>query len=270
MPKLISRLPVGAASVGAATRRDYIGLSTLLVLLVMLAGLQIATAQVNPGTQWRQAVTTDLDVDFGGTGFHARWKFQRCQCGDLRVQVEQIDPDGVQTGELLMVSGQVLLARGFSEQDADIEPLIQAPSLMLQMVFELLGRSQPLGPSAVDEKQVWIKAEDKLDLKLDTGLATGIFPAPWAVEGSGWSTQEDHRRFELSFRFANPLPGNPGARDSITFSGDLDFDQREFPYSDSTNLGGWRVQWLAVDDREAEAVPDGLTLKELRQQIKDL
>ena len=37
------------------------------------------------------------------------------------------------TGELLMVDGKVLLARNFEAQDPDIEPLIQAPSLMLSV-----------------------------------------------------------------------------------------------------------------------------------------
>ena len=65
----------------------------LISFVLLLVGLQTATAQVEKGTLWRDAVITELDVDFGGTGFHARWIFHRCHCGDLMVQVEQVAPD---------------------------------------------------------------------------------------------------------------------------------------------------------------------------------
>ncbi len=89
------------------------------------------------------------------------------------VQVEQIAPDGVLTGELLMVNGQALLTRDFEEQGVDIEPLIQAPSLMLQLAYAMLNRSQPRGPYAVNEKQYWDETEKAIDFQLNTGLATG-------------------------------------------------------------------------------------------------
>ena len=236
---------------------------------LLVTGLQTARAQVEKGTLWRDAVITKLDVDFGDTGFHARWVFHRCHCGDLLVQVEQIAPDGVLTGELLMVDGQVLLSRGFKQQGADIEPLIQAPSLMLQLVYELLNRSEPKGPHAVGRKQVLDETEKKQDFKLNTGLATGTFAAPWKIKGSGWKTESDHRRFELFFQFTNPMPGNPEETNSITFSGNLDFHKQDFPYPESTSLEGWRVQWISLNERESKPAIEGLTLKDLRQQAKD-
>ena len=132
----------------------------LLACLVLLLASPLANAQIHKGTLWRDAVVSKLDVDFGG-GFHARWQYHRCDCGDLRVTVEQIAPDDMLTGELLMVDGQVLLSRGFKQQGVDIEPLIQAPSLMLQLTFELLNKSQPKGPHAVKRKQTWDETEKK-------------------------------------------------------------------------------------------------------------
>ena len=125
------------------------------VCLLLLSGLQTVCAQVQENTRWRDAIVSQLDVDFGGTGFHARWNFHRCQCGDLRVMVEQVAPDGVMTGELLMVNGQVLLARDFEELDMDVEPLIQAPSLMLHLANAMLNRRHPSVPYVVDVKQLW-------------------------------------------------------------------------------------------------------------------
>ena len=247
--------------------------SLIIHLLVCLAifsfGLKSANAQVEKGTLWRDTVVTELDVDFGGTGFHARWTYHHCQCGDLRVQVEQVAPDGVLTGELLMVDGQVLLSRGFEQQDADIESLIQAPSLMLQLAYAMLHRSQPKGPFAVNEKEAWDATEPSLNFNLDTGLATGVFGAPWGVKGSGWKTESGHRRFEMLFEFTNPIPGQDDATGYITFSGDLDFSKQEFPYPESTSLEGWQIQWLSRNERESRATAKGLTLKSLRQQTKN-
>ena len=237
-------------------------------LVLLLAVSNTALAEVEKDTLWRDAVITELDVDFGGTGFHARWRFHRCHCGDLRVEVEQVAPDGMLTGELLMINGQALLSRGFEQQGTDIEPLIQAPSLMLQLAFAILNRSQPMGPHWVNEKQAWDFKEQKQNFELDTGLATGIFGAPWSVKGSGWKTGSGNRRFEILFKFSNPIPGKPDNTDSINFSGDLDFRKQGFPYPESTSLDGWRLQWLSLNEREARTIVNGLTLKELRQQTK--
>jgi hypothetical protein len=231
---------------------------------------EAALAGIKAGSLWRDSVVSDLDVDFGGTGFHARWKYHRCDCGDIRVMVEQIAPDAIITGELLIVDGVVMLARGFDEQDADIEPLIQAPSLMLQLAFSLLDRVQPDGPFAVEGKQAWNEEETQHDFKLDTGLATGMFATPWRVKGSGWKTATGSRRFELFFEFSTGEPGVADHTESITLSGDLDYLDEPFPYPETTVLDGWRVQWISLNETESVVISDGLTLQDLRQKAGGL
>ena len=243
--------------------------SMILAFMAMVAGLQTANAQVDRHTLWRDAVVTELDVNFGNTGFHARWHFHRCHCGDLQVKVEQVAPDSVLTGELLMVDGQVLLSKGFTEQGKDIEPLIQAPSLMLQLALELLNRGQPDGPHSVDTRQKLEIVEKNRDFKLDTGLATGVFAAPWKVQGVTWKTENGHRRFEFQFQFSNAIPEKPDGTTSMTFSGDFDFRKQGFPYPPSTSLDGWRIQWLSLGEKEAKPAADGLGLEKLREQVKN-
>ena len=237
--------------------------------IVLSVWSQSAHAQIENDMLWRDAVVSELDADFGGTGFHARWRYHRCDCGDLQVMVEQVAPGETLTGELLMVDGQVLLSKGFEQQGEDIEPLIQAPSLMLQLAFELLSRSQPEGPVSVNKKQTWNKREKSKTFHLDTGLATGAFAAPWSVKGTGWRAGSDHIRFEFVFEFTSSEPGQPVQTSSITFSGDLDFGQQAFPYADTDELEGWRVQWISQDERKAKPAEEGLTLKALRQKAKD-
>lgn len=237
--------------------------------LLLAAGTQQATAQAVKGTLWRDAVVTKLDVDFADTGFHARWIFQRCQCGDLLVQVEQVAPGSVLHGELLMVDGQVLLARGFEQPESDLAALMQAPALMLQLAFALLNRSQPQGPATVTDKQQWDASEANREFSINTGAASGTFAAPWRVQGSGWRTAADLHRFDLGFQFTNPVPDNPAAMTAMRFSGALDYHQQAFPLPDSTSLQGWTIQWLSRGETESREISDSLTLKELRQQTKN-
>jgi len=240
---------------------------SLLLVFLLLVGMQTASAQVEKNTLWRDAVVTILDVDFIGTGFHARWQYHRCHCGDLLVQVEQIAPDGMLTGELLMVGGQVLLSRGFEGQGENITPLMQAPVLMLQLTDAILNRSESKGPHAVSTKQKWDVEEDKADFNLRTGFATGKFAAPWRVDGSGWRTESGHRRFELNFQFSIPMPDDSVETSSIGFTGDLDFRKQGFPYPESTSLDGWKIQRFAIGEDESKLVSDGLTLKKLREEL---
>jgi hypothetical protein len=250
-------------------KQRLFSLLSVVAGLVMLLTLPLpAIAQIEKGTLWRDAVITELDVDFGA-GFHARWRFHRCDCGDLQVMVEQVAPDDMLTGELLMVDGQVLLSKGFEQQGEDIEPLIQAPSLMLQLAYSMLNRSQPKGPAAVTGKQAWNEKEKNIDFHLDTGLATGVFRAPWGVKGSGWEADPGHIRYEFVFQFTSSAPGEKTEKGSITFSGDLDFNQQAFPYSESAELEGWRVQWISRNELKAKPAEDGLTLKILRQKTKE-
>jgi len=242
-------------------------LRTCLVasLALLMSGMPPAFAQIEKNTPWRDAVVTKLDVDFG-SGFHARWQFHRCDCGDLQVMVEQVAPDDTLTGELLMVDGQALLARGFEQQGADIEPLIQAPSLMLQLAYAMLNRSEPDGPAAVAGKKRFNVNEKHKHLNLDTGLATGSFAAPWSIKGTGWRVDPEHVRFEMELDFTVSPPGEKRESGKIVFSGDLDFNPQDFPYSDGTDLEGWRVQWISLDESSSVTAERGTTLKSLRDR----
>ena len=73
-------------------------LSCLVFVFALLA--QGAMAQsIPPGTQWHEAGVTLLDVEFGD-GFHARWEYFQCDCGDVLVRMEQSAPDGETHHEL--------------------------------------------------------------------------------------------------------------------------------------------------------------------------
>ena len=72
----------------------------------------------------------------------------------------------------------------------------------------------------------------------------------------------------VAFNFTSSAPGQPVESSSITFSGKFDFRQQEFPYPETTNLEGWRVQWISKNELKAKPAEEGLTLKALRIKAK--
>jgi hypothetical protein len=223
---------------------------------------------VPPRAGWHEARVTLLDVTFGDTGFHARWEYLRCDCGDVMVRLEQSAPDGVLTGELLLVEGKVIAARGLVAQAADLELMLQAPTLMLHLAFGLLQRSVPGGPGSVTERNAIAVQEPERDLEIDSGLSTGRFGAPWTVAGEVRPSGAAQRRFELALTFANPQPGDPERRDSIRFSGGQDFARDGFPLRDESSLAGWSLQWISRGETQPSPAPEDLTLGALRAEAE--
>jgi hypothetical protein len=241
-----------------------------LALLACIMLWPAGSLAIDEGTGWHQPYVTLLDVDFPQTGFHARWEYFHCECGDILVRLEQSAPDGVLTGELLLIDGQVLLARGMVSQVPDLEPMMQAPTLMLQTTFGLLQRAIPKGPAAVEiSSEIEFEEKDQ-PLSINTGMAFGEFGIPWSVTGKAWRAGPSRRQFDLAFEFSNPLPDDPDNSDQIQFSGAQDYGTDSFPLHEDTPLEGWTVQWMSKGETEATAPEDGLTLSELRTQAKEL
>ena len=177
---------------------------------------------------------------------------------------------GVLTGELLLIDGQVLLARGMVAQVENLEPMMQAPTLMLQTAFALMQRAVPKGPSDVEiDKDIDIE-EDRLPVDINTGLAGGGYQAPWSMKGRAWRGGPSKRRFEFSFEFTNPLPEDMDNTDRIEFSGGQDYGQDVFPLHEDTSLAGWTVQWISKGEEVAVPVADDLLLKDIRAEAKGL
>ncbi len=249
----------------AAVSGTLAGLLLLATPLVATwAEAQDAEPDIPRTDRWHEPHVTLLDVDFTHTGFQARWEYFHCACGDILVRLEQSAPDGVVTGELLLVGGQALAARGMVSLTPDLEPMLQAPSVMMHLAFTLLEYTAPKGPGSVTERTNLTAGHGSQDLEIDSGLATGTFKAPWTVTGEAWPSGEGQRRFELRFEFANPTPEDPNGTSAFSFSGGQDYRRDDFPLAPETPLEGWRLQWVSDGEMQAREAPAGLTLEGLR------
>lgn len=240
-----------------------------LLLAALACGWPLQAADIANGTPWTKPAFTRLDVDFPGGEFHARWDIHRCACGDILVQAEETLPEGPSTGELLLVGGRVLLARGFANMDAGAA-LLDSPMLMLQLLLVLLQQAEPAGPAAIDGPLEVGLAEGEKSLRLDTGTAHGGFPAPWRLGGTLQPTEVGGRRFDLEFSFASGMVRRPEPDASMHLAGVLDFGDRAFPHDGQMRLKGWKVFTIDPDDAaRIEGQPAG-TLAHLRELVESL
>jgi hypothetical protein len=244
----------------------------LWMMLFLMAGWPSPSAaeNVQPGTGWHEAFATLLDVDFGESGYHARWQFHHCACGDLLIRFEQSAPGDVDTGELLVLEKRLVLARGNLPASAEPASELQAPALMVQLAFGLLQRAIPGGPAAVEAELKIDLLERNADMTVETGMADAHFQAPWQIIGRAWPSGDGMRRFDFAFSFKNPLPDAPAPRSSIEFTGGQDFVRDDFPLGDAAPLTGWKMQWLDRENAPVEVPQEGMTLGEMRAWVREV
>lgn len=239
----------------------------LLLIAACVAGPALAV-DLPAGTRWAQPHFARLDVQFPGQGFHARWDFWNCACGDAMIRAEETLPEGVIKGELLLVNGRVLLARGYDGQAGDRRNMLDSPLLMLQLLFALMEKTAPGGPAAVNERVDLKHHEERFPLMLVTPTAEGGFPAPWDLEGIAYRFTDGTHRFDLDFSFEIKMVGQAATRSEIDLSGMLDFQPRDFPVTGEEKLEGWQVLPLLDDEAPFYSAGAPATLAELRELVR--
>jgi hypothetical protein len=242
-----------------------------LIIIVACIGVMTSSnsyaKEFDAIASWHKPSSVRLEVTFPGDGYHASWKFHRCDCGDLLVISELSAPGEVQTGDMLLVGGQVLLSKGFPAQDSEVGMSLDPPALMMQLAFSLLERSAPAGPGSITENLEIDTEETMLPIRLDSGQAVGTFMAPWSVRGGIQPVSETRRRFDLQFEFSTGVPGET-QRGEMQLSGFVEYAESDFPVPDDTDITNWTVHWPYANPPPAEAVPKARTLAELREWLR--
>ena len=237
-----------------------------LVWMVLFLAVTVpsAWAELAPETRWADPSSVRLNVEFPGDGYHATWDLFRCDCGDLLVRSELNVPGESVSGELLLVERKAVLSRGFGKYRDQAAASLDAAALMMQLALRLLERSEPGGPSRVEEPLV-VGLEDTINhINLDTGTAVGGFQAPWSIEGEIAPSGDSRRRFDLQFVFTVPT-GDDAQQASMRLHGEADYARAEFPVAGSSELEGWDLSWRNAGD----AVPGtAATLDELRSLLR--
>jgi hypothetical protein len=245
----------------------WIAIQLFSLVFLLLPSLPLV-AELPPETRWADPSSVRLDVDFPGNGYHASWVMFRCQCDDMLIRWELNIPGETEKGETLLVSGRVVMSRGFGEHQQELGSSLDAPALMMQTALLLLERSAPKGPSAISGNTE-VAIEDEINpIYVDSGTAAGSYVAPWLMKGTIRPASETRRKFDLDFTFSTGSPGEELAG-NMRLSGLAEYGDGEFPQPPSTPLKGWQLFWINEADPAAKGVAELATLAELRSWISE-
>lgn len=234
----------------------------IFLLVIFLPG--ILPADIAPETRWADPSSVQLEIEFPGQGYHARWELVRCDCGDLLVHAWLEIPDESVYGDILLVEGRAVLTRGFGKYADQAAASLDAAALMMQLALRLLERSEPGGPSKITGPKEVDVLDEINHINLDTGSAAGGFQAPWSITGTISAPGETQRKFDLNFSFAVGA-GSEVQRGTMRLYGVADFAETDFPIPGTSSLDDWNLAWRNAGD----AVPgEANTLDELRALIK--
>jgi hypothetical protein len=232
------------------------------LLVVLMPGLLLA--DISPETRWADPSSVQLEIEFPGQGYHARWELVRCDCGDLLVNAWLEVPDESVYGDILLVENRAVLTRGFGKYGDQAAASLDAAALMMQLALRLLERSEPGGPSKITGPKEVDLLDEINHINLDTGSAAGGFQAPWSVAGKISAPAETQRKFDLNFSFTVGVPGEV-QQASMRLYGIADFADVDFPIDGDSSLDDWKLDWR----NEGDEVPgQANTLDELRALIK--
>jgi hypothetical protein len=242
----------------------------LFVLCFGLLPVLCAQAAVPEGTAWDAASAGRLQVIFPGTDYSASWQFNRCVCGDVLVNSESSLPGEQRQGDMLLVGGRAVVYRGFDTERPEEVMSIDAPALMMQLVFRLLEHARPKGPPGIEARETVLVAGETEPVTLDSGQAVGSFFAPWTVKGTLSPGGDAAINFDIHFGFNVTPPGEGEEQlSSMDLSGTIDYKLQDFPVTDESPLGELRLVWRDSDDPAIAGAQDIVTLGDLRQLISD-
>ena len=236
--------------------------TTLLILLLSLPAW--GQGDLAAGTAWSQIFFARIDTTYSGGDFHARWDVSRSEHGDMHIRAEETLPGEIRTGEQLLLNGNALLVKGFENHQGDLSALLDSPVLMMQLLFVMLQKAGPAGPSALSETLEPEILEPQVPLLLDSGVATGQFPAPWSLKGTIRPAPRGRVIYELNFEFELRDAELNIQKQEILFSGYLDYLAQKFPVDESTLMDGWTLEWLNNDENHPELEPD-MTLGQFKE-----
>jgi hypothetical protein len=153
---------------------------------------------------------------------------------DSRIEVSGLANGKPLRGEMYVIGGHILLAKGLDfEKYAEIDTL-DGPVMEVQLALKLLAAAIPGGPGQVQSPQP-IDLENRQDaIEVSTRSASGAFEGPWSLTGTVGREVSNQIAFRLSFK-SKSLP------DAMTLSGTWERIAAPPQFADDLSVGGWRA-----------------------------
>ena len=228
----------------------------LLLLVPLLAASD--PAENSAAAAWFKPTTISVRFSTPPSRDYSAATIATASNGDMQIQSSGSSDGREFAGDLMVISGNYLLARGVElPAGAEIDAL-DGPALEAQTVMKLLARAMPAGPDAVKGTQAIAVSEPHDAIEVATPSASGVYAAPWHLTGAIKRETDAKLTFSLSFNFA-------GAPQPLAITGS--WERSSAPtFVDSMPIKAYRVFQLGPT---AQEIPNGYaTLGDLRAYAK--
>ncbi len=197
------------------------------------------------------------------------------ETNDIRIDVEQSAGGKVESGTLLLVGGDTLLAKGVDLPSGAEIDVLDAPVLTLRIVTKVLATVFPDGPDKIQGKVKVDHVERTRPISVGTASAGGQIPTPWYVRGTVTKTGDGRVEYDLELSQGDVLAAF--STPALTYSGVLATSTKP-PLNDSMSLTGWKAYSLgprSTKEGSSTKIDYGATIKDsgaatiksLRQRI---
>lgn len=198
------------------------------------------------GALWRQP--TRLDLLLKQERSDARWRF--LFAGDGMLKLDLLDAaSGAPKGELILVSGHLLLTRAVNTTRDDVLEYVEDAMLSQQIATALLQQAFPAGPARVTATHK-IKVEDVgQSIAAETIQSSRVYYPPWTLRGNARRVDADSIEYEMTFIARTNSSVNDEVR--LVHSGTWRREAVAPMLPDEFSLSGWSAWRIRVGTRAA-------------------
>ena len=147
-------------------------------------------------------------------------------------------------GEMYVIGGQILLAKGVEMSLGKEIDAVDAPGLQVQLALKLLEKAVPAGPSSVRTTKSIDVSEATEPIEVATPSAGGAYAAPWQLKGT--VKRVDAKRVAFDFQFKVEQAAQP-----FMLSGTWERATPKPVFSDLLNISAWRAFTLGPHETKS-------------------
>lgn len=208
-----------------------------------------------PGFEkWVEGNTISIAAVKPESGETTSWRYEILGPGDARVIQSRT---GQQPSTVLLYGGKILATKNLPLKPGTESDAIDAPAMMVNLLFELLARALPQGPQGIEGEQTVNFSQRSRALVVATDSAYAVFQAPWSVRGVVTKTGANQVRYELNFAFATGK--GEGDFDYRLLRGEWQVDSELKPLDPQLRLAGYDVFLLSPRTPEGRPPAERLT-----------
>lgn len=215
-------------------------------------------------SSWVEGNDTTVTVEIAEQSYVGQWRFFFSENRDLRIELSERNGEEVRKGQILLISGRVMVTKGLELKSGYEIDVLDIAALNLQLVMQLLQRVYPSGPDSLAGSYEAEKSDIETGIHVATTSASGTYGPPWRVKSQLNRIEDNVIEYDLEFAVGG---GEGNGKDSeLHLSGRWKRDKAGRSIDNETEIKGWKVYYLGPYQREI----DGGTIFDYGAQPQDV